>query len=130
MSGGNHPQPATLEQFIKNQGRELDIKEQELRLQFQQDQHSFEFAKETLAVKRDGLSQKHGHDERILRIRVTAGVAFTLIVAGVIGYAMYSGNKDIAMELTKSILFVATGGIGGYGLGRMHPPAKEAAKPE
>lgn len=38
-----------------------------------------------------------------------------LLISGIIFYAIYSGNKDIAMEIIKAIVYLAGGGLGSYG---------------
>ena len=41
-----------------------------------------------------------------------------LLISGIIFYAMYSGNKDIAMEIIKATVYLAGGGLGGYGVAK------------
>lgn len=105
-----------LAQFVQNQSKELDLRARELEYQKQADSHNFEFSKKALDAQ---LQDRK--DERLYKAKtktsayVLAGFV-TLIIAVVLLYALMQNQKDFALEIIKTISFVFTGGVGGYGL--------------
>lgn len=107
--------PDLVKTFLNNQTKELEIKAKQLALQKQEDDHGFEFGKAALAAKAKDRNLQREHD---LKARIyTYGLigSIVLLISGIIFYAIYSGNKDIAMEIIKAIVYLAGGGLGGYG---------------
>lgn len=119
MSSDNQSQTTDLvETFLNNQTKELEIKVEQLALQKQEDEHGFEFGKAALKAKAE---DRNLHREYALKTRVYTYTLIGIIVLsvfGVISYAMYSGNKDIAMEIIKAIVYLLGGGLGGYGVAK------------
>ncbi len=110
--------PDLVKTFLDNQTKELEIKAKQLALQKQEDDHGFEFGKAALAAKAQDRNFQREHD---LKSRIyTYGLIgiVVLLISGIIFYAMYSGNKDIAMEIIKAIVYLAGGGLGGYGVAK------------
>jgi hypothetical protein len=107
-----------VETFLNNQTKELEIKAEQLALQKQENEHGFEFGKVSLKAK---VEDRNLHRKYALK---TKAYTYTLIgivvlsVFGIIFYAMYSGNKDIAMEIIKAIVYLLGGGLGGYGIAK------------
>ena len=127
MSAGKPPilQPELIGKLIQNQAKDLELKARELELQAQQDKHSYEFAKAALSVKSAGQAQKHGHEQRVLIIKLVALVAAMLITAGLIGFSLHGGHEAVAMEILKAMVYLASGAAGGYGLGRLQGKLKD-----
>lgn len=110
--------PDLVKTFLDNQTQELEIKAKQLAIQKQEDDHGFEFGKAALAAKAEDRKLQREHD---LKARVyTYGLigVIVLLIFGIIFYAMYSDNKDIAMEIIKAIVYVAGGVLGGYGVAK------------
>lgn len=117
MSGKNLPNlpAATIEQLVRNQEKKLQIEAQQLSLQAQQDKHSFEFAKESLAVKAAGQEQKQRHETVVLLIKTGGLLLFSVLVCALIVFAMWSGHEAAAMEIIKALIYLSVGIVGGYG---------------
>lgn len=118
-------QPELIGKLIQNQAKDLELKARELELQAQQDKHSYEFAKAALSVKSAGQAQKHGHEQRVLIIKAVALVAAMLIIAGLIGFSLHGGHESVAMEIVKALVYLSSGAVGGYGLGRWQGKPKD-----
>jgi len=114
--------PDLVKTFLDNQTQELEIKAKQLALQKQEDDHGFEFGKAALAAKSADRNLQREHD---LKSQIYTYALIGVIVSfifGIIFYAMYSGNKDIAMEIIKAIVYLAGGGLGGYGVAKAGTP--------
>ncbi len=107
--------PDLIKTLLENQAKELELKTRELALQKQEDDHGFEFGKVALKAKAEDRNLQREHDlkARIYTYGLVAVLA--LLIFGVIFYAMFSGNNEIAMEIVKAIVYLAGGGLGGYG---------------
>lgn len=110
----NLPQ-ATIDQLLRNQEKELAVKAQELSLQAQQDKHSYEFAKESLAVKAAGQEQKQQHESRMLIIKTVGLLVFALLVCLLIAYALFTNHDNAALEIIKALVYLSGGAVAGYG---------------
>jgi hypothetical protein len=101
--------------MVRNQEKKLQIEAQQLSLQAQQDKHSFEFAKESLAAKSAGQGQKQKHETVILLIKTAGLLLFSVLVCALIVFAMWSGHEAAAMEIVKALLYLSGGFAGGFG---------------
>ncbi len=110
--------PDLLKTFLNNQTRELEIRAEQLALQKQKGEHGFEFGKVALKAK---VEDRKLHRDHTLKVRIYTylfiGIIVMLVFATIF-YAMYSGNKDIAMEIIKAIVYLLGGGLGGYGVAK------------
>ncbi len=108
----------TLEKFINNQTKELELRSQELVLQSQKDKNSFDFGKSALLVKAQDRKENRDHQyKQRQQTYIFAGFAGIMVI-GLVVYALHL-NKDVfAVEIVKAIVFILTGGVGGYGLAR------------
>lgn len=118
--------PAELIQvFLNNQGKELELKAQELALNQQSDKHSFEYAKTALdaSMKDREATRKHNASTQ----KTILLFVFAIFVSGAIflGFTMYNGKDAIAMEIIKATIFLISGGSGGYAVGRAKKKEKQ-----
>lgn len=120
--------PVTIDQLIKNQARELELRAHELDLQQQQDRHNFEFAKESLNAQ-----AQDRRDDRLFQRRqrrnayIFAGV-LAVLIASLIVSAMWLNKDQVALEIIKSIVLLLSGGGAGYAIGRYQAQANPALK--
>jgi hypothetical protein len=117
------PDTELIQLFLHNQSKELDIKAKEIDQQRVSDQHTFEYSK--IALEKEAID-RNAHRDFVRKCRKDTflfisgiGALITLVV----GYSLYIGKDQIAMEIIKSLIFLLSGGAGGYALGR-----KEKAK--
>ncbi|MDD2367360.1 MAG: hypothetical protein PHN84_14470 [Desulfuromonadaceae bacterium] len=112
------PDPELIGLFLKNQTKELEIREQELVLRKQADNNSFQFAQKSLDAQVTDRTAEREHVTKN-RIYLMYFAAFVIVaVVGFLGFALHNGKDAIAMEIIKAILYIVTGSSGGYALGR------------
>lgn len=120
---GTQPAPFPIKEFLENQKREIEIRAGELQLKAQEDAHAFEHAGRALAAQ-----ERDRHDDRNFRLKsakhrywfvgalVVAALAFILSLA-------YMGKDQLAIEIVKAAIYLATGATAGffYGKGKSGP---------
>jgi len=107
-----------LERMLENQAREIQIRAQELALQQQKDTNAFEFGKGALTAKVADRKDQRMHEKSMRRDVCYLAAFITLLVVGLISYSLYSHSEAFATELIKSLVFIFSGGAGGYGLAK------------
>lgn len=117
--------PDLISTLLENQSKELELKSIELSLQKQQDIHSFEFGKEALRIKAEDRKLQREHDFKVKKSRYLLIGSLMLLVSGIIVYALNSNNSAVALEIIKAIVYLAGGGLGGYGLAKSTDPKNE-----
>ena len=107
-----------ISRFLFVQEKEISLRTQEFSLRKQSEDHQFEFAKTALDAKIK--NENHGrHHQRLQLVIVCAFVLLLFVcILGFMGYAMHSGNQQIALEIIKAIVFLLSGGLGGYAFGQ------------
>lgn len=116
--GGQQLDSAVLEKFLENQSKELDVRTQEINLQQTTEKQSFEYSK--LALDKQAVDRQH-HREFVRKCRKDSFFFISGVIAViglVIGYSLWLGKDAIAMEIIKAIIFLLSGGAGGYALGK------------
>lgn len=113
-----HPEftPETIELLAQNQTRELELRNSELLLQKQKDDHGFTYASKLLEIQAKDRTEHRNHQRSLFRWVVLILSIVIVSLVGLIGAALYLGKDALAMEIVKTVVFVAVGGIGGYGL--------------
>ena len=114
--------PDLIRTLLENQSKELELKSIELSLQKQQDIHGFEFGKEALRIKAEDRKLQREHDFKVKKSRYLLIGSLMLLVSGIIVYALNSNNSPVALEIIKAIVYLAGGGLGGYGLAKSSNP--------
>jgi cation transport ATPase len=119
-----------IERFVDNQSREIATRQLELELEKQKDAHNFEFGKEAIAAQ-----ERDRKDERSCRREMQKdGQRTVLLVVAILALlilgTLWLGSPQIAMELTKAILYIAAGLAGGYGLAKSKKRSSEDQKEE
>lgn len=110
--------PELLEQFFLNQAKEIELRQSELSLKKQEDDHGFEFAKAALSAKTTDRNSEREHDQKIQNTRLIFAGAIALVIATLIMYALSIGKDNFAMELIKAVIFILSGGAGGFAIGK------------
>ncbi len=110
--------PDLVKTLLENQAKELELKARELALQKQEDDHGFEFGKAAFATKAEDRELQRQHEYKVRRSTYKLVSVIALLITGIVSYAMYSKNPDIAMEIIKAIVYLAGGGLGGYGFAK------------
>ena len=106
-----------IEKWFDNQSQEIKNKQREIDLQKQTDGNNFEYAKLALNAQakdsqddRTHLSKRHNRNLTFIGLLVVAMLGFLV-------YSLHTGKDQIALEIVKAVVFIASGGAGGYALG-------------
>jgi len=118
------PPVELIDLFLKNQSKELDIKAKELELHKQNDNHSFEFAKASLTAETGDREATRQHTLRTRKAILNFVLIFVIIFILFLCFALYLNKDAIALEVIKAVIYLVSGGGGGYAI------ARSANKPE
>ncbi len=110
--------PHLAEQVLDIQTKEIALRQHELEAKKQEDKNRHEFAKAALQVKAADLVNERQHERWIQAARFIFLGIVILVVAGVITYALAIGKDGFAMEIIKAVIFLLSGGIGGFAMGK------------
>ncbi|OGQ07766.1 MAG: hypothetical protein A3G32_03220 [Deltaproteobacteria bacterium RIFCSPLOWO2_12_FULL_40_28] len=119
MSENNINLPADPNQlplkFLEFQKEELKVREKEIEARTASDERSYKYAVQSMQVQAGDLELNRTHQRDIIKkIFWFAGISLTLIL-GFFAYALYLNKDEIVKEFVKAILYIAAGGVGGYG---------------
>lgn len=117
--------PQTIEQLVKNQAFELELRARELDLQQQQDRHSFEFSRASLDAQIIDRQDERVFQRKQRRDAYILAAIISFALCGVVAFAMWANKDQIALEIIKSVVLLLSGGAGGYAIGR-HRAAKSS----
>lgn len=123
----NQMSPDLIEIFLKNQTKELELRSQELVLQQQKDKNNFDYAKSGMAVTAQDRKDNREHQFKVRKMTFVFTGIICLAIIGMLVYALNQNKDAFALEIIKAIVFVLTGGAGGYGLAKSQTN-KETAK--
>jgi hypothetical protein len=110
--------PELLGQLLQNQAKELELRYNELSLKKQEDNNSFEFAKAALSAKTSDRKDERENDLQLQKTRLLFASVITLVITTLIIYALSIGKDNFAMELIKAVIFILSGGVGGFAIGK------------
>ena len=112
--------PEILNRMVENQAKELELRAQELALSKQKDDHAFDFGKKALDAKIEDRKLQRQHQSKVqLQFYIFLGI-IVLFIAAVVVISLYLNKETTALELIKILGYITAGGLGGYGLGRIH----------
>lgn len=101
----------------------MSLREKELVLHKQKDDNSFEYAKKALVVQKEDRSEDRIHKQKLRRDTYILICVLALMIAVIIWYSIAIGKTEIAMEIIKAIVFLGSGGAGGYAVGKIKRPS-------
>jgi hypothetical protein len=122
--------PELLGQFFQNQAKEIELRQNELNLKKQEDDHNFEFAKSALQVKATDRDAEREHDRETQKNRFIFITIVILVIASLTGYALAIGKENFAMEIIKAVIFIIGGGAGGFAIGKSGDGGKARKNPK
>ncbi len=121
--------PELLEQILQNQAKELELRYNELNLKKQEDNNSYEFAKAALSAKSSDRKDEREHDRQTQKTVLIFAAVITLVVTTLIIYALSIGKDSFAMELIKAVIFILSGGAGGFAIGKSSKDVGKEKRP-
>lgn len=116
--------------ILTNQERELELRAKELELRKQNDCHGYEYSKAALSVQADDAKDERIHRRKMM---ITAAVVVSILFLSLVGFMLYcvsAGKEQVAMEIIKAVIFLFSGGAGGYALGKNRKDAEAKAASE
>lgn len=109
--------PSWLEQFLENQGKEIELRSAELQNDREREAQNHVHALKSLEAQLQDRSGERSHRLALVtRALILAGIG-AVIVSAVIIYAIHASKPEVAMEIIKAIVLLIAGGAGGYGVG-------------
>ena len=125
----SNPLPsALLEKWIDTQTKEIENKQREIELRKQTDKNQFEYAKLALDAQANDTSEERAHESKQHgRKLIFAGIMAGALIAFLV-YSLHTGKDHIVLEILKAIVFLASGGAGGYALGTRQSHDKKTEK--
>ncbi len=114
----NEP-PEWFGKFLDIQSREVEERAEERKLRAQVETNHFELAKLSLGAQERTYTSDHDSRKHERRDTYFLVAAVILIIAVLVGVAMWLGKDALAMELVKAVLYLTAGGAGGFALGKV-----------
>jgi hypothetical protein len=115
---------ANVQQFLEQQAVDVSMRRDEMRLRRREMEVGFAYAEKALAAQERDLDNSRREQLRGRRERYLFLTAGLLIVAVFFTVTLMMGKDQFATEALKAILYLVTGGTGGYFAGRQaqRPP--------
>ena len=108
--------PEVLQRMLDNQANEILTSQTEQELRRLEIETTHEYSLKFLDAQLLDKQRDRDH-QRSMNINGGLLVAFlSLLLAAGICYALYLNKDQLVMEFLKAILFIVTGGLGGYSL--------------
>lgn len=118
-------QIALLSRFLKQQERELTLKEKEhearqseITLEKQKDTHQYEYALESLKAQERDRQDERNHDREILKGKVKHAFWGGLVFLVFLGYLVTIGKDAVALKLIAGAVTIGSLAFGSYQLGK------------
>lgn len=109
---------ATMRDMMKVQQGNQALREKELSVEQERIKSNEKIALASIQAQKEDRLAQMSVISKFEMIKYIFGGGISIGIFAVIGYAMYSGNTQFAIELAKLIVPLIVGLIGGYGLGK------------
>jgi hypothetical protein len=109
---------ANVQQFLEQHAVDIAVRRDEMRLRKREMEVGFAYAEKALAAQERDLDSMRREQLRGRRDRYLFLTIGLLIVAVFFTVALMMGKDEFATEALKAILYLVTGGTGGYFAGR------------
>jgi len=118
----------TTEKELELIERELVIRERQYKLREKEIDNAHEFSVKTMEANVTDREKERNHYQQTLKISYQYIFYLFLILTALISYALYLNKDQFVMELVKALIFLLTGGIGGYSIQKLLPKKDESSK--
>ncbi|KRG65192.1 hypothetical protein ABB26_05145 [Stenotrophomonas humi] len=113
----------TLSLFIEAQAQDLAVKSEQnqiererLEIDKQKDANAFQFGMASLAAQKEDRVHERECARGQRKDAQKLIIWLLVIIALLIGYALYLDKEALALELVKAVVFLVAGGAAGYGI--------------
>jgi len=101
--------------LVELQNKELDVRIQELEQRKIEDQHSFEYAKQTLEAQKADRSEERIHQEqRLTKMYIFWGTVL-LVMLAFFAYALWIGAGELVGNIMEKVIYYIAGAVSSYG---------------
>lgn len=118
--------------MLRQNAKQIELKQQELELQKQESIQSFEYAKLALQAQTIDREKQRGHDSKQVSWKYFFSGVALVVTVGFLSYALHAGNQKFAEETLKQVLTFLAAGLGGYSIGKAkaQPTQPDPPKPD
>ena len=108
-----------LNRYIDLQFSEAESKKEEIEFRKLEESHAFEYASTALKTQADDRKDERGHIGRIInKTYILAGLIILMFTIFLI-IALFLNKEQIVMEIIRAVVYILTGGAGGFAIGRV-----------
>ena len=109
---------ALFKEFLDIQSREIEIRAREMDLRKQKDDHMFEAGKLGLEAQIQDRREQRGFDLKVKQSTFVFAFLVAVVFVALLITALALNKDQVALEIVKAAIFLASGGAGGYALGK------------
>jgi pilus assembly protein TadC len=109
------------EQELSLTEQQIRLREQQLRLQEKELDNAHTFSIETLKANSSDRESERKYFQQVPNTSLRYVLFIFIILVALICYALYLNKDQFVMELVKALIFLLTGGIGGYSIQKLLP---------
>lgn len=118
ISSSDSLKPILIERLLAVQERELVLRNQELEVTKQDNKNVHEYAIAALQANTNERESERKYNSTREKYRYFFGSLTIFLLVILFCVALFLNKDQIVIEIIKAILFVSSGAIGGYALGK------------
>ena len=108
--------------------QELALRKEQMRLREQELGNAHEYSIKAMDASFADRTHERSHSQEQLNTTLRYTLFLFINLVALICYALYLTKDQFVMELVKALIFLLTGGIGGYSLQKLLPKRDDANK--
>jgi len=130
MSQGKLPKLSeeTVNRFLTAQAKEQEIKIRELEIRQREVNAQADFAQKMLKAQVGDRESERNHEHRLYKMRLLFGGLILFILLIFLGFTVWRGFAQEALDLAKTAITYVLAAVGGYGLRVIHDKRKPQEK--
>lgn len=122
MSTPPEKQIKLLEDFVRQQGQQIELRKRELEIQEKDRGRYWDHAAKVLDAQKSDLIDQRKHRRSQSKVRLFSGILLTILFFVFVGWALYLNKDQIVMDLLKIFLGFLAGAPSGYLWGKSRKP--------
>lgn len=119
--------PELVLSILEQNKQKMELEARSISLQEREIETAASQAEKAMELQAEDLKDMRRFEFKKSLVNTGLWFACVLCIVGLTGYCVYSGNKDIADTITKSVLPAVVTGIGGYYAGKSQTSSKHKA---
>ncbi len=101
-------------QFLEVQYKNAETETQRVKLESERLDKDFKLANKSMDIQRELLLKKPGENRKNLIVIFVCILIIVLVIAGFIGWLLYSGNDEFAGKIISAVSYVIVSGLSYY----------------